>query len=51
MIRERGNVVTQVRAIPNHVDRTEWVQPLPELTTWSECPYGKKEFQKKVKNC
>lgn len=46
MIRERGNVVTQVWVIPNHVDKTEWVQPLPELTTWSECPYGKKGVPK-----
>lgn len=43
VIREKGNVVSQVWVIPNHVNRTERVQPLPERTTWSEHPYRKKK--------
>lgn len=50
-IREKGNAIGQAQVIPNHVNREDWFQPLPELITWKECPCRKEGFQKKVKKC
>lgn len=42
-------MVGQAQAIPKHVTRADWFQPLPELITWKECPYRKEGFQNKAK--